>query len=494
MDVEAELTMVSDAAVPMFAQPVVPQGAEPVQQMACPHVAQPLQALQPAVAGIEQQPAVVQPVPAVPMVTQPEQAVKQPVKPLDAPGNAPAPVVNPPKQPAVTRVAEAGVPVTPPQQVPVAAVAQPVQPLQAVNAMVAPPPAVVQPAQPLQVPPVTVTPPQQPALPAAQPAQPLQAAVVQPVQPLTVTPSPQPAPPAVPAAPLVQPAQPAAAPMQAMVNAQPPNLPQVKPDQAVVPAPVVQQPQQKAQEAASAETKEREQAQKELQAMGWLTGNSCRPQASPHGTTQADASADNGSDKGDAMRRQKSQIFQPPSDVHMGPPAPPGSVVVKLEPAQNGMRQPLPSQSSKPADTEYSRRAAANLLGRIKKNPSRLEGLPSLRKMVFDEEKKNDLISMLCENGGNLEQVQVHLQQQEERGRYFSAKKKALRFTKKQMEDSYGKDAEQVMKYKESIGMIEEDENNPNGIVYLIAQREDEEDSYTRTGWDLMADSFKNSL
>ena len=78
MDVEAELTMVSDAAVPMFAQPVVPQGAEPVQQMACPHVAQPLQALQPAVAGIEQQPAVVQPVPAVPMVTQPEQAVEQP--------------------------------------------------------------------------------------------------------------------------------------------------------------------------------------------------------------------------------------------------------------------------------------------------------------------------------------------------------------------------------------------------------------------------------
>ena len=86
--------------------------------------------------------------------------------------------------------------------------------------------------------------------------------------------------------------------------------------------------------------------------------------------------------------------------------------VVKLEPV---VRQPLPVQSSKPQpmDAEYSRRAAANLLARLKKNPSRLDGLPSLRKMVFEEKKKNDLISMLCENGGNLEQVQVNLQQQE---------------------------------------------------------------------------------
>ena len=108
--------------------------------------------------------------------------------------------------------------------------------------------------------------------------------------------------------------------------------------------------------------------------------------------------------------------------------------------------------------------------------------MPSLRQMVFDEEKKNELISMICENGGKLEQVQCHLQQMEERGRVFSVKKKALRLTKKQMQDAYGEDADKVMKHKQATGMVEEDENCPDGIVYLVAQREDEEDNFTRGG------------
>ena len=110
--------------------------------------------------------------------------------------------------------------------------------------------------------------------------------------------------------------------------------------------------------------------------------------------------------------------------------------------------------------------------------------MPSLHQMVFGEEKKNELITMICENGGKLEQVQCHLQQMEERGRVFSARKKALRWTKKQMQDAYGEDADKVMKHKESMGMVEEDENCPDGIVYLVAQREDEEDNFSRSGRD----------
>ena len=138
-------------------------------------------------------------------------------------------------------------------------------------------------------------------------------------------------------------------------------------------------------------------------------------------------------------------------------------------------------------DAEYSRRAAANLLARLKKNPSRLDGLPSLRKMVFEEKKKNDLISMLCENGGNLEQVQVELAAAGRKLVGFSQpRRKLCVLPRSKMEDSYGQDADKVMKFKESIGMIEEDENNPDGIVYLIAQREDEEDNYNRSGWDVL--------
>ena len=455
-------------AVPMANQ-MVTQPEQPPQ----PAVVQPLQPLPvPAVPMANQmvtqpeqppQPAVVQPVqplpvPAVPManqmVNQPEQppqpAVVQPLQPLPVPAvpmanqmvtqpeQPPQPAVVQPRQPLPVPAVPMAKMVTQPEQPPQAAVVQPVQPLPVpavpmANQMVTQPeqppqPAVVQPRQPLPV----------PAVPMAnqmvnQPEQPPQPAVVQPVQPLPV--------PAVPMANQMvnqpeQPPQPAA-PVQTLANVAPERAQPRAPAVAAQPAVPQQSQQQKTQqpEVAAAEAKEREQADKDLQAMGWLTGKSCRPQASPHGTSAAEH-VDGSADNANMLRRQKSQVFQLPPDLHSQtgpnqalPARPQPAAVVKLEPV---VRQPLPVQSSEPQpmDAEYSRRAAANLLARLKKNPSRLDGLPSLRKMVFEEEKKNDLISMLCENGGNLEQVQVNLQQQEEVGRVFSAKKKALRFTR----------------------------------------------------------------
>ena len=458
------------------AQPTVPQQmAQPdlPQPAVTPGVTQPVQplAVPPAVAPM----ATGEMVPAKPAAA----PVAQPVQQMGVP--VPVPHAVAPTQPAATAM----VPVQPLQQ-PLAVAAAPmvpVQPLQpaAPTANVAPKPAqplAARPAQPS--PPVVAVQPLQPAAPTAnvapEPAQPLAAQPAQPAAPVVPV---QPLEPAAPTANVAEPAQPLAS--------------------VVKPLPVAQQSQeQNAQQpaATAAAKKEEEQADKDLQAMGWLTAKSCRPQASPHGTSGAVHVADGSANQADALRRQKSQVFQPPQGAppqispkqEFAVPRPPA----KLQP-QLQIPQPLAAQSSKQQlmDAEYSRRAAANLLGRLKKNPSRLNGLPSLRKMVFEEDKKNDLISMLCENGGCLEQVQVHLQQQEERGRVFSAKKKALRWTKKQMEDAYGPDADKVMKYKESVGMTEEDENCPDGLVYLIAQREDEEDDYTRSGWDVLRGSFQ---
>lgn len=249
----------------------------------------------------------------------------------------------------------------------------------------------------------------------------------------------------------------------------------------------------------------------ELAAMGWNAVKSCRPQASPQGTLPT-----NGSEKFvDALVRKKSQVF-PAQDEPCVPAASVGAAALQPVPAASvGAVQPVqpapPVGAAAPAgqlamvapakiqqfpapqvagrvqtaqpDGEYTRRAAANLIQRLKKNPGRLTNMPSLHQMVFDEEKKNELITMICENGGKLEQVQCHLQQMEERGRVFSARKKALRWTKKQMQDAYGEDADKVMKHKESLGMVEDDENCPDGIVYLVAQREDEEDNFSRSGW-----------
>lgn len=61
-------------------------------------------------------------------------------------------------------------------------------------------------------------------------------------------------------------------------------------------------------------------------------------------------------------------------------------------------------------------------------------------------------------------------------------RQKALRWTKKEMEDHYGGDAQAVMKHKIQQGLVEDDENLPGGQLFLIARKEDEHDSGTRTG------------
>lgn len=131
---------------------------------------------------------------------------------------------------------------------------------------------------------------------------------------------------------------------------------------------------------------------------------------------------------------------------------------------------------------EYTRRAAANLIKRLRENPSRMQEMPSLHKMVFDESKKSELISMLVDSDGAFEKVGASLQAFEESSRGEYNRKKALRWTKKEMEDHYGADAERTMKFKREQGLVEDDENCPGGELFLVSRREDESENVWRGG------------
>lgn len=61
-------------------------------------------------------------------------------------------------------------------------------------------------------------------------------------------------------------------------------------------------------------------------------------------------------------------------------------------------------------------------------------------------------------------------------------KKTALRWTKKEMEDHYGADAEKVMNFKRQQGLIEDDENCPGTEVFLMSKKEDEVENGFRGG------------
>ena len=326
-----------------------------------------------------------------------------------------------------------------------------------------------------------VLPVTQPSLP-AQPAQP--AEVAQPAIPEVPAPAqipelpPQPAQLAVPKQPkeqpeskaeVPQPAQPEVAqpkeskqPLAPEVPAQPPQP--GAPQQSELPKePVVQKPQPL------------QPTDAELQAMGW----GARPQPSPARVADGNVETqvkDSEVLKGDEDKKLESAPAglnsQKLQQFNQTPKVPAAVKVVTVQQAPNAQTK---------EQQQYSRRAAANLIGRLHKNPGRLEGLPDLKKLVFDGARKSELISLLCEQEGNLEQVNGKLQVMEEAGRVNIARKTAVRYTKKQMCDIYGDDAARVMKHKEDMGMVEEDENNSGGQVYLVAKKEDEEEDFQRS-------------
>ena len=408
-------------------------------------------------------------------------------------------------------VEEAGpvAPAAPPPQQPVSPQVLPAAPVQLTPEMIqellksgqlvipmgpvapAPPAVVTQPAQPVpreqplevQGRPAQPAPPNEPFVPAVgQPDQDQQTAQPVPQEPLQGEPAP-------PQQPVVPAGQPPATPKQPLEVQGQPAEPLENARQSV-PAPPKQAEVQPAAPTAVPQPTEPQIGDAELAAMGWKMDKSCRPQASPQASSMASPP------QVEALQRCKSQVFsendgaKPGSESQKHQVAPAGPETPKLQqfnppaievPPVKIVQMPASAEKSKDQQ-EYSRRAAANLISRLQNNPARLEGLPDLKKLVFDGSRKSELITMICDKGGSLEQVNAKLVVQEETGKLLVNRKKALRYTKKQMNDMYGDDAAGVMKHKESIGMVEDDENNPGGFVYLVSQREDEDENYNRSG------------
>ena len=176
-------------------------------------------------------------------------------------------------------------------------------------------------------------------------------------------------------------------------------------------------------------------------------------------------------------------------------PAQPAAVDMNNGSASSGLQQgstvaPLTTENLLKMQAEqgvpsksYTRRAAANLIQRLRDSPDRLMGLPkSLQDMVNSESKKSELISILCDAGGALDEVAVSFQVYEDKYRAEMNRKSAVRLTRKQMVDTYGEEAEKVMAFKEKEGLTEADENCPGAVVYIVAQRSDETECGTKSG------------
>ena len=95
---------------------------------------------------------------------------------------------------------------------------------------------------------------------------------------------------------------------------------------------------------------------------------------------------------------------------------------------------------------------------------------------------------MLCENQGELEALGTSLEAFHETFTGEAHRKKGVRWTEKEMEAHYGADAQKVMDYKIQQGLVEDDENLPGAQLFLIARKEDEEESSSRAGaWSTCA-------
>ena len=220
-------------------------------------------------------------------------------------------------------------------------------------------------------------------------------------------------------------------------------------------------PQEKVQKFLSQQHSPGQVTTSDLEALGWLSLKSDAPHASQTHPAQTH-----------------------PAQPAAGPNAEASKATLPANPAQSSPNTSQQDLKRAAAPGSYTRRAAANLINRLQQNPSRMGKLhPTLKDMVFNENKKSELISVLCDQSGSLEKVSAFFQAQEEKGNVKVNRRKAQRLTKKQMQDTYGPEAEKVMKQKEENGLVEEDENFAGGLVYLFMQKEDENESYSRSSF-----------
>ena len=121
-----------------------------------------------------------------------------------------------------------------------------------------------------------------------------------------------------------------------------------------------------------------------------------------------------------------------------------------------------------------TRRAAYNLLNRVKNNPSRHNLLdPKLREKLLtsdsDTAVPGELVTQLLNAGGDLQALNASFSLTHEKEQYELDSSKLKPKTEEQLLKAYGPDkAKNVMAFKLSQGLYKDDPNLPGGKVYMM--------------------------
>lgn len=128
--------------------------------------------------------------------------------------------------------------------------------------------------------------------------------------------------------------------------------------------------------------------------------------------------------------------------------------------------------SADPKDGSRSRRAAYNVLLRLKKNQTRLEQAPAkLRERLLDGHGiPSDLIDTLLHHG-DLDAFVASFQTTIENKTSSKNKDALVPMTERQVRDLYGEDADAVMQTKIDQGLTEKDRNRPGSILYIMFEK-----------------------
>lgn len=134
---------------------------------------------------------------------------------------------------------------------------------------------------------------------------------------------------------------------------------------------------------------------------------------------------------------------------------------------------PTACAGNKP-DKTMTRRAAYNLLNRIKNNPTRLNLLdPKIREKLLTSDSEtavpSDLVTQLVNAGGDLEHLNAVFSVSHEKEQYELDNSKLKPHTELMVFAKYGEtDGKPVMELKQQQGLVKDDPNCPGKKVYLM--------------------------
>ena len=135
---------------------------------------------------------------------------------------------------------------------------------------------------------------------------------------------------------------------------------------------------------------------------------------------------------------------------------------------------PAPSTPAGVEGKGYTRRAAANLLSRLRNNSARTAALDSgFRNQLLnlDDASRASLITALCECNGDLEALNASFET-ESVNEEFSRNTSTLEpYTEQEIINKYGAvKADEVMNHKRKCGLTQDDPNAPGATLFLLSK------------------------